>query len=1465
MSTPLRVVGTHPLLQEHPTEHASDLYPLSPMQQGMVFHSLYAQDSGVYVQQQLCILREELDVEAFERAWHRVLERHPILRTSFQWEGPDGPMQKVHTDPRFDLVQYDWRDVPADEQEGRLQSYLEADQRRGFDFSAGPPLRVALIRFGEADYRFLWTHHHALLDGRSRLLVVQELFSLYEAFSQGRDLQLPKTRPYREYIEWLQRQDLAPAKAFWQRLLEGFTAPNSLPALRPHNEAVDGSQEYNKQWTRLSRELTTALRELAERHELTLNTILQGAWALLLSRYSGEEDVVFGTTRACRHWGSGTESMVGCFINTLPVRVKVAADTPLIPWLQELRAQNVAVRPYEHTPLLEIQGWSQVPRGTPLFETIVLFENYFINSRLRAQGGVWERREFHLREKMNFPLGISAYGEPELLLRLTYDRARFDDASMTRLLGHFQSLLEGITGDPEQRLSQLCMLTEPERRRLLVEWNQTATEYPRQACIHELFETQAARSPDAVAVVCQDQRMTYRELNGRANQLARYLRKLGVGADVLVGIATGRSLEMMVGLLGILKAGGAYVPLDPSYPLERLAVMLEDARAPVVLTEAALAGTLPPHDGAIVCLDRDWETIGRESSENLEPEATSENLAYVIYTSGSTGRPKGVMVSHRNVVNFFAGMDREIGAEPPGVWLAVTSISFDISVLELFWTLTRGFRVVLHAEERRSPIAARRGGRTARKGMEFSLFYFASDESDLGEQKYRLLFDGARFADQHGFAAVWTPERHFHAFGGLYPNPSVVSAALAAVTERVHIRAGSVVLPLHSPLRVAEEWSVVDNLSRGRVGISFASGWHANDFVLAPQNYRERKELMFREIETVRRLWRGESLRCVDGQGNEIEVQIHPRPCQPELPVWVTASGSPETFRMAGEMGANLLTHLLGQSVQDLAQKIAIYRRAWNEHGHGPGAGHVTLMLHTYVGQEMETVRDLVRQPFCDYLRTSMDLVRNLGRWLGRDFDPATLSEEDTEALLLHAFERYFETSGLFGTPDTCMRIVEQLSEIGVDEIACLVDFGVEVDTVLDGLKHLAVLAERWRPGGTSEEEEYSLPALIARHEVTHLQCTPSMAGMLAAEPETLQALRPLRKLLLGGEALPPALAEQLGGIISGDLHNMYGPTETTIWSTTYCGPAVGHSVPIGRPIANTQVYLLDRNLQPVPVGVPGELFIGGDGVVPGYLRRPELTAERFIPDPFSGIPGARLYRTGDLARYLRDGNLEFLGRLDHQVKIRGHRVELGEIEAVLGQHPRVREAAVVLREDRTGDPRLVAYVVARGAGGADATELRRFLQQRLPEPMVPATFVTLNVLPRTPNGKVDRRALPAPDPTHPAMETALAAPRTPLEEQLVRIWKEVLGLRQIGIHDNFFDLGGHSLLATRVVSRVRQALQVDLPLRALFEAPTVAGLALVLTESIAQTTEDEELSQLLSELEAYSDDEARFRLVAET
>jgi natural product biosynthesis luciferase-like monooxygenase protein len=762
-------------------------------------------------------------------------------------------------------------------------------------------------------------------------------------------------------------------------------------------------------------------------------------------------------------------------------------------------------------------------------------------------------------------------------------------------------------------------------------------------------------------------------------------------------------------------------------------------------------------------------------------------------------------------------------------------LSFDISVLELFWTLARGFKVVIYnpKAERKRVTPASLKGQNRLQTIDFSLFYFSSHErnQDAGE-KYRLLLEGAKFADAHGFKAVWTPERHFHAFGGLFPNPVVSSAAIATITKDVQIRAGSCVSPLHNTIRLAEDWSLVDNLSNGRVGISFAAGWQPNDFALYPDRFANRKEIMFGQIEEVQALWRGESLELTNGKGERFFVQTLPRPIQPTLPIWITAAGNPETFREAGAKGFNILTHLLGQSLEELGDKIAIYRQAYAENGHS-GEGIVSLMIHTYVGESKEEVKELVRQPMRQYLASSLDLIK-LAAWSFPTFKQKTtndkgqfsvshLSDPDMNEVLDFSFERYFETSSLFGTVDTCVQMVDRIKAIGVNEIACLIDYGVDTDTVLSQLPLLNDLKTRVNYQPSSE----SVADLIKSHQVTHLQCTPSMASLLIADSLNRQALSRLSNLMIGGEAFTEALAKELEQIIPGQIHNMYGPTETTVWSATHTLAEVNGVVPLGRPIANTELYVLDSNQQPVPVGMAGELYIGGQGVTRGYLNRPELTQSRFIPHPFSGDSNARLYRTGDLVRYRKNGNLDFLGRIDFQVKIRGHRIELGEIETILSRQVAVQEAVIIVREDIPGDKRLVAYIRPQPGQQPSHITMREYLLSHVPEYMVPSNFVVLETFPLTPNHKVDRKALPAHKLAPVTGDTvSTMIPQNHVEQTLIEMWQKVLQISTVGTQDNFFDLGGNSLVAVRLIGEIRSIFNVDLPLITLFQSPTIIEIS---------------------------------------
>jgi len=1030
-----------------------DVYPLSPMQQGMLFHSLYAPDSGVYVEQVSSTLHGDLNIQAFERAWQHVVNRHAILRTAFVWEGLDEPLQVVHQQVQLPLEQFDWRTLSHAEQEAKLEAFLQTEQRRGFELSQAPLMRLAIMQLADDTYQFVWSHHHLLLDGWCLPLLLREVLAFYQAYHQGQPVQLERSRPYRDYIAWLQQQDMSRAEAFWRKTLEGFTAPTPLPGQRVPGSSGPQPDGYHTAHLKLSGESTAALQSLARQQQLTLNTLVQGAWALLLHRYSGEAEVVFGATVSGRPPDlAGAEMMLGLFINTLPVRVAVMPHMPLLSWLKALQVQQAELREYEYSSLLQIQGWSDVPRGMPLFESILIFENYPVDTSLRRDEGGLRIRNVRSFAQTNYPLTVVAAPSRELSLRILYEGHRFDRDAILQMLRHLQTMLEGFVADPEQPLATLPLLTEPERQRLFVEWNDTRTDYPHNRCVPEWFETVVEQQPGAIAVIFDDAQLTYRQLNARANQLAHHLKRLGVSPESLVGICMERSIEMVVALLGILKAGGAFLPLDPSYPTERLAYMVEDSGVSMVLTQQPLVERLPASQTQVVCLDTVWEAIARESIVNPVSGTVPENLAYVIYTSGSTGQPKGTMLHHRGLCNLATAQQKAFGVQEGDRILQFSSLSFD--------------------------------------------------------------------------AAVWEVVMAF------------LSGAALGLASRAQLSVG---------------------------------------------------------------------------------------------------------------------------------------------------------------------------QGLLDVLRTQ---------------------------------------------------------------------------------------------------------------RITAVTLPPSVLAVLPEEP-----LPDLQTIITAGEACSQALVNRWAG--GRRYFNAYGPTETTVCaSLDLCTESSPQGPPIGRPLANTQLYILDANLQPVPVGVPGELYIGGVGVGRGYLQRAALTAEQFRPHPFSSAPGARLYKSGDLGRYRPDGKIDYVGRLDQQVKVRGFRIELGEIEAVVGEHPAVREVAVLAREDGPGERRVVAYIMAHAGASLELGELRGFLRQRVPEYMVPSAFVRLEAMPLTPSGKVDRRALPAPDQERPALEEVFVATRTPVEELLAEIWAEVLGLEQVGIYDSFFDLGGHSLLATRLISRLRDAFQVEIPLRSLFEAPTVAGLA---------------------------------------
>ncbi|MEM7338274.1 MAG: MupA/Atu3671 family FMN-dependent luciferase-like monooxygenase [Actinomycetota bacterium] len=1228
-------------------------------------------------------------------------------------------------------------------------------------------------------------------------------------------------------------------EAFWEDALAS-AAPTSVPGLMSTSADPQGVAGTPQRRRLTNPDLLPALAPLVDRAGATGAA---AAFVLFLARLTSERQLTVhmavdvsahptGLFASSVPWTVDIDPTTAAVDHVMPLVAELdevlAADTHLVDLWQ--RAPALRARPVA-TPELVIELASSaapVPTTAPL--TVVVTHD----------GGV----------------------------ELDIDEAAIERRTARRLLDQFAVFATALTATPSgaDTVDHIPLLTEAERTQVLVEWNQTETPLD-DVTLAQLLRAAATAFPATTAVIDSGTELTYADLHARADRVAGALRGQGVGPGQVVGIHLDRSADLVTAVVGTLMAGAAYLPLDPTYPAERVAFMVADSAAAVIISDhPGAADTLDLSDGKTVLLvDEILNVNADEDAARSAPrgsaEATPHDLAYLIYTSGSTGTPKGVMVEHRNVVSFCAAMDERVPHQPGDVWLAVTSLSFDISVLELLWTLTRGLTVVIQRSA--SPVPAISVGAADRASATgspaFSLFYFSADEGEDPSERYRLLTEGARFADQNGFAAVWTPERHFHDFGGLYPNPAVAGAALAMVTEHVDIRAGSVVAPLHAAARIAEEWAVVDNLSNGRTGVAFASGWMPEDFVLRPEAFANNKAITFDHLDAVRRLWRGETVDMPGPNGEPVAVQTRPRPVRDELAAWITTAGNPATFEAAAHAGAGVLTHLLGQSIDELAAKIERYRAAWQPTRESP-TGHVVVMVHTFIASDHDAARDEARGPLKEYLRTATDLFArhsaSFPTFANRGAGAATvnfgdLSDGDIDAVLDHAADRYMETSGLIGDPESTRAMVEQLRAIGVDEVACLVDFGIPTDTVLNGLTSLDQLRRATTPAtaDATRGAGETVPELIARHGVTHLQCTPTLARLLLADQDTRASLGSLDVMLVGGEACPAELAAELVAAVDGPVLNMYGPTETTIWSTTQRldGQPLDGPVPIGTPIPNTSCYVVNSACEPQPVGVPGELLIGGPGVTRGYHDRPDLTADRFVPDPFDR---GTVYRTGDLVRWRHDGVLEFLGRADHQVKIRGHRIELGEIETVLDRHPAVDTAVVIAREDVPGHLRLVGYVVTNGAA-PESAELRAHVAAHLPDYMVPAQVIALDAFPQTPNSKIDRKALPAPGASAPAIihrapterrggpdVDAWAAPQGSTEEKVAQVWSEVLAPdRPISRTSEFFALGGDSLALIQAVSRMSDVFGRRVSIAEFVRNPTVAATAALVDSGHDETS----------------------------
>ncbi len=1406
---------------------------------------------------------------------NQIVKRHEILRTTFSLE--QGQLsQNIASELIIEMPVCDLTHLNKEDCSKKLAQLIKKEAEICFNLMRGPLLKACLFCLSKEEYIVSLCMHHIISDGTSRSILAKEILGFYSHYLKGETVAAFEALPlqYVDFAFWQKKQleegKLEAQLNYWLRKLAGIPPRLNITdcingTLNPEIQNFDenqnnetktetgvetGSGTENRKHFLIGEDLCRQLKIFCQDQGLTPFMLLLAIFKILLFRYTDQNDIIIGSPITNRKYKE-LETLIGFFTNTIVFRSHIDGNISFTQFLQEMKQTALEAysnQDYPYEKLVTALKPERFADQTSIFQILFTYQNTQEDSFNLPN---LEVSHFYAEDNgAKFDLSLVVNDKNDRIeFYIEYPADHYHPKVIERMGSHFEELLKSGMSDPACKICHLKLLTEAEQTQLLTDFNQTNLPFPVSASIHQLIEEQALKTPNQIAIVCGNKSISYQDLNIRSNQLAHFLQAQGIQEGALVGVSVVRSLEMIIALLAILKAGAAYVPIDSSYPLARIEVILETTRLKALLTKSHLMSkfesvlqniTSEYEECRIINLDQEIPKLVKYEACNLAPVKSSE-LAYVIFTSGSTGRPKGVMVEHKNIVNFIYAMDNKLNTAP-GTWLAATSISFDISVLELFWTLSRGFKVILLEGDTNYSAES---SATSQNDIDFSLFYFASAEEQ--SDKYRLLLEGAKFADAHGFKAIWSPERHFAKFGGLYPNPSLTNAALAMITKNVALRAGSCVLPLHHPVRVAEEWAFVDNLSGGRVGLSFASGWQPNDFIFAPENFDKRQEIMIDGIQKVRALWRGESVVFKGVAEKPIATQIYPRPVQNELPFWVTSSGNPTTFTKAGELGANLLTHLLGQSLEELSEKIKLYRNAFEKHHPNTKKGMVTLMLHTFVSDDENYVLDQVKEPLKKYLSDSIGLLKPFAESAGKDIN--NISKEDLDGVLDHAFERYYKTSGLFGTPESCQRFIQQLKAIEIDEIACLIDFGVPSEVVLDNLVHLEALKKNSKPkSGTLLDE---IRFLMSKHSVTHFQCTPALASLLVSDVGTNESLQSLQQFLIGGEALSESLASATSKLIKGRVFNMYGPTETTVWSSSEKLISDSCPVTIGKPLANTQMYILDAHGELRPKGIAGEIYIGGEGVSRGYLNQVELTDQKFVKLKIKRNGTERLYKTGDLARYLPKGAIQYIGRNDNQVKIRGFRIELNEIEAVAKKIQGINCAAIVHEDKERGKNIVLYYVNTAIPLEIKVADLDSYLKKSLPHYMIPSQYVKLPSMPLTPNGKIDRIELSkmasSLKSTSKPQTSGYHAPSSTEEKILAYIWCTVLKLDRVGIKDNFFDLGGNSILAIEMLGLAKEYKLFFSP-RHLFQFPTIQELLSHYddTQGSELKTETELLSEVL-------------------
>ncbi len=1468
-------------------DNIEDIYELSPLQQGMLFHSIYEPGSQAYFEQTIVPFYGDLDFRAFTLAWEQVANRHTVLRTSFHWEHIDKPVQVVHRRVKIPIDWQDWSNLSRLGQARRLAGYLDKDREMRFDISRAPLMRLGVIRFSQDEFRVIWSFHHILLDGWSYQLLEEEFWTVYEHLCEGRIPSQESVSPYGDYIAWLQKQDLAQAESFWRRSLKGFTEPTTFASVYREfgPEPTPAETEHASFEVRLSPESSRALQSLARRHHLTLNTLIQGAWAILLSRYCGARDVLFGTVVSGRPSDlPGVESMVGLFINTLPMRTPVPPDEFLVPWLNRLQNLQLEARQYEYSPLLEIQRWSELPSRVALFDSIVVFENFPSGSRAGSTeaGGTEQAApegpesaavisDPPLPEGTNYPLCLLAIPGSQLLLRFHYQQRALTRSTVEQIATHLRTSLESIAVDADRRLSDVPLLTEADETKLLVSWNDTARPYPRDRAIAELFEAQVEATPDATAFICNGTILSFRDLNCRANRLAHHLRECGVRPELLVGICLERSLDLTVALLAVLKASGAYLPLDPTYPRERLAFILEDSGAAVVISERKFAHMISSASLNTVWIDDDRDEIARHKDTVPDPVTAPEHLAYVIYTSGSTGRPKGVSVEHKQILNRLYWMWDAYPFASNEVCCQRTALNFVDSIWELLGPLLRGIPTVIVPDDALKDVDALvhtlGSAKVTRIWVVPSLLELLIDSCpDLQDRLPRLNFwvsSGealsnkllARFSQIMPNSVLYNLYGTSEVWDATWYDPTTAQEQLSRVPIGRPI--SNVQAYVLDPLRRLVPLGVAGELCIG--GIGLARGYvnlpelTAEKFIPHPFShsvgarlYRTGDTARYRpdgNIEVLGRTDHQIKIRGIRVEVDEVEMAVNEFPDVSKA--IVVAREHDGDRRLLAYINPNEKVRSANDATA-AAERLAQWREIWDEtyaqspakdDGRDDFAGWVSSYTGAPVPEDemREYVKRLEDRVLTFHPASVLDIGCGTGllasriaplvsRYCATDLSSEALHRiedclarsTDSTVSLVHCSAEDFSHFEPASFDTIVLNSVTQYFP-NIDHLIAVIEGAMRVlkagGTIFIGDVRNLLLLEAFH---TSVELHRASPSLSLAELRYRVQRKVVEDDQLAIDPAFFASLSQRYPRVSRVQIQP-----EQGRYRNEFTRFRYDVTLCTDGDATISDCA-WHDW--------TQDRLTESQIRDLLLSRPTSLGIR-------RIRNADFAMEKHACAQLAQSDAATVSELRNILKASPvNGGITFesLGAVPSELPYRAYMNWSGPEAAdcfdvlftrndVVAQHGSVPVPArgpAANASSYANDP------LDSASRGKLIRDLRDFLRQRLPEYMIPSAFTIVQSFPLTPNGKIDRAALPDPKLGYSMLEKPFVAPRTRTEEALTRIWQEVLAIEHLGIEDNFFELGGHSLTATRVLSRVRDFFQIDLPLRSIFDHPTVAALA---------------------------------------